>query len=277
MSSAPNPVAISTADPVRVATFYRFAALPQHRQLGESWLPRLRELGVTGSLIMATEGVNGTLAGAPDALQAAIDLLRSTACLEDMPIRWSGCHGMPFRRLKIKHRAEIVTLGVDGLDPTTMAGTYLDPEAWNRVISDPGVVLIDTRNDYEVAIGTFRGARDPGIGSFAELPAWIESQPDLADKPPVAMFCTGGIRCEKSTALMHRLGFETVYHLEGGILGYLDRVPESASLWQGDCFVFDERVSVGHGLRPGHHRLCPGCGRPVNIDPVTADCPRCTA
>ncbi len=270
--SAIDPYGAS--DPVRIATFYRFTAVPGYRTLGAGWLPRLRQFGVTGTLVLAPEGVNGTLAGTRPGIDAALALLRSEPALESMPARIADCHSMPFRRLKIKHREEIVTLGVDGIDPASMAGTYVAPEDWNRIISDPGVVVIDTRNDYEVAIGTFTGARDPGTASFGEFPAWVESQPDLAQRPPVAMFCTGGIRCEKSTALMRRLGFETVYHLEGGILNDLERIPPQHSLWQGACFVFDERVSVLHGLRPGPHRPCPGCGRP--IDAATAPtCPHC--
>jgi UPF0176 protein len=179
--------------------------------------------------------------------------------------------------MKIKRREEIVTLGVDDIDPQKIAGTYVSPEAWNALITRRDVVVIDTRNDYETAIGTFVGARNPGTASFGELPAWIAQQDDLAARPAVAMFCTGGIRCEKSTAYLRRLGFKEVYHLQGGILNYLDTMPESESLWRGECFVFDERVSVIHGLRPGNHRLCSGCGRPLSIHGVDNHPPVCAS
>ena len=188
----------------------------------------------------------------------------------------------PFRKIKVRLKREIVTLGVPGLDPNETVGTYVAPEAWNDLISDPDVVVIDARNDYETAIGTFEGAIDPQTERFRDLPAWLDAQEALAEKPRVAMFCTGGIRCEKSTALLRARGFEEVYHLKGGILKYLETVPEDESLWRGECFVFDERVSVGHGLEPGDYVLCRACGDPVSPEDRESrfyergvSCPRC--
>jgi UPF0176 protein len=170
---------------------------------------------------------------------------------------------MPFHRMKVRLKREIVTMGVPAIDPNQIVGTYVKPQDWNQLISDPDVVVIDTRNDYEVAIGTFKGAIDPDIKTFRDLPSWVREQKTLEKKPKVAMFCTGGIRCEKSTAFMKAEGFDEVYHLQGGILKYLEEVPEEQSLWQGDCFVFDERVAVGHGLRLGEYELCRSCRYPL--------------
>lgn len=188
----------------------------------------------------------------------------------------------PFLRMKVRLKKEIVTMGVEGIDPNKVVGTYVKPEDWNALISDPDTILVDTRNDYEVAIGTFKGAVDPKTKSFREFPAWAEENKDLLKKPKIAMFCTGGIRCEKSTAYMKEQGYEEVYHLEGGILKYLEEIPEDKSLWEGDCFVFDERVSVRHGLEEGDYHMCRACRRPVSEEEMAmpefvegVSCPYC--
>ena len=267
-----------------VAAFYRFAALPDHAELQAP----LRELadahGVRGTILLASEGVNGTIAGPADGVRAVLGRLRSDPRLAEMEHKEAHAEAQPFRKLKVRLKREIVALGVPGLDPAGAAGTYVPPQEWNALIERPDVVLIDTRNDYEVAIGSFDGAINPRTERFRDLPAWLDAQEELADKPPVAMFCTGGIRCEKSTALLRARGFGEVYHLQGGILKYLETVPEAESRWQGECFVFDERVSVGHGLAPGDYGLCRACGDPVSAGDRASEryergvsCPRCHA
>ena len=247
-----------------VAAFYKFASLPDFADLRDPLRAVCETEGVKGTILLATEGVNGTIAGPEAGVRAVLAHLRSDARLADLEAKESWAETMPFRRLKVRLKREIVTLGVPGLDPNETVGTYVDPESWNELIAEPDVVVIDARNDYEVAIGTFEGAINPETESFRELPDWLEQQDELADKPRVAMFCTGGIRCEKSTALLKARGFDEVYHLNGGILKYLETVPEEESRWQGECFVFDERVSVGHGLVPGNYQLCRACGDPVS-------------
>ena len=247
-----------------VAAFYQFVSLPDFAELREPLRALCADRGVKGTILLAAEGVNGTIAGPEDGVRAALAHLRSDPRLAELEAKESWAETMPFRRLKVRLKREIVTLGVPGLDPTEDVGTYVDPSEWNALISEPDVILIDARNDYEVAIGTFEGAVNPETASFRELPEWLEQQDALADKPRVAMFCTGGIRCEKSTALLKARGFDEVYHLNGGILKYLETVPEHESRWQGECFVFDERVSVGHGLVPGTYQLCRACGDPVS-------------
>jgi UPF0176 protein len=226
---------------------------------------------IKGTLLLADEGINGTIAGAESDVRAVLAYLRADPRLSDLTHKESWSESPPFLRMKVRLKKEIVTLGVPGVNPVQMAGSYVKPDAWNALISAPDVVLVDTRNDYEVAIGSFKGALDPNVKTFADLPQWVSTQAvaggALASakgkKPKVAMFCTGGIRCEKSTALLRQLGFDEVYHLEGGILKYLETVPQANSLWEGECFVFDERVSVGHGLQPGPYELCRSCRHPV--------------
>lgn len=218
-------------------------------------------------------------------MSAVLAYLRADPLLADLQHKESFSEKAPFYRMKVRLKKEIVTMQVPGISPTKMAGTYVKPEDWNALISDPDVVVVDTRNDYEVEIGTFTGAIDPRIKSFAELPAWVEQSELLGrsgKKPKVAMFCTGGIRCEKSTAYMREQGYDEVYHLEGGILKYLETIPPEQSLWQGECFVFDERVSVGHGLVPGPHGLCRSCRYPLEAGATDSplyeagvSCPRC--
>jgi len=256
------------------AAFYQFVALPDYADLQAPLLACCQAHGVKGMVLLATEGINGTIAGPPEGVRAVLAWLRSDPRLARLKHKEAPATSDPFYRMKVRLKREIVTLGVPGVDPNRLAGQYVKPGDWNVLIADPDVVVIDTRNDYEVAIGTFKGALNPRTRSFAELPGWVEQartagQP-LAKKTKVAMFCTGGIRCEKSTAYLRAQGFDEVYHLEGGILKYLETVPEADSLWHGQCFVFDERVSVGHGLVPGGLELCRSCRRPLTKDDMAS-------
>lgn len=250
------------------AALYKFVELPDAAELKGPLLACCEAHAVKGTILLAFEGINGTIAGAPDQVQAVLAFLRRDPRLADLAHKESFTPKPPFYRMKVRLKREIVTLGVPGVNPSRMAGTYVKPQDWNRLLDDPEVLVIDTRNDYEVAIGSFQGAINPHIKSFAELPEWIRHEAALqtpgTPKPKVAMFCTGGIRCEKSTAYLRMQGFDEVYHLEGGILKYLETVPRASSRWQGECFVFDERVSVVHGLAPGSYELCRSCRYPLN-------------
>jgi len=273
-------------DAYLTAALYQFVDLPDHAE----WREPLRDLcaaqQVRGTLLLAREGINGTIAGPEAGVRAVLAWLRRDPRLAGLQHKESWSPTPPFHRLKVRLKREIVTLGVPGLDPTRTVGEYVKPADWNALIAQPDVLLIDTRNDYEVKIGTFEGAVNPGIRSFTELPAWLAQQPGLqaSKQTRVAMFCTGGIRCEKSTALLRMQGFESVYHLEGGILKYLEEVPAEQSRWQGECFVFDERVSVGHGLQPGASSLCRSCRWPLSNEDRRSplyepgvSCPHCHA
>ena len=254
------------------AALYKFVELPDCAELQPRLLATCTEYEVKGSLLLAREGINGTIAGTADSIHAVLAWLRSDPRLADLEHKEAWADALPFYRMKVRLKAEIASMHVDGVNPARMAGQYVSPQEWNALISEPDVVLIDARNDYEVAIGSFVGAVDPKTKTFSELPGWIEAQsgpgkllaPAQGKKRRVAMFCTGGIRCEKSTAFLRMQGFDEVYHLQGGILKYLETVPPEKSLWQGECFVFDERVSVGHGLRPGRMELCRSCRRPLS-------------
>ena len=259
--------------PFLTVALYKFVELPDHAALQAPLLAACLAHGIKGTLLLAPEGINGTIAGLPDGVHAVLDFLRSDPRFAALEHKESWASAMPFYRMKVRLKKEIVTLGVPDVHPALMAGQYVKPQDWNQLIAQPGVVLVDTRNDYEVSIGTFAGAVNPATASFSELPDWVEKEMQsggkLADvdgvKPKVAMFCTGGIRCEKSTAFLKSKGFNEVYHLQGGILKYLETVPQAQSRWQGQCFVFDERVSVGHGLLEGDLQLCRSCR-----DPLTA-------
>ncbi|MBF2052563.1 MAG: rhodanese-related sulfurtransferase [Candidatus Sericytochromatia bacterium] len=248
--------------PYQIATFYRFVSLPDAPFLQSHWLELAQQHHLKGTLLIAHEGLNATLAGTPSELQAFLDFLCADPRLGDMPIKFSQAEQQPFARLRVRLRKEIVNLGLP-VDPTRQVGTYVPPEEWNQLIASPDVLLIDTRNDYEYAIGTFEGAVDPGTEAFSDFPDYVSQHLDPARHKRVAMFCTGGIRCEKATAWMLSQGFEAVYHLEGGILNYLEKIPPQQSRWRGECFVFDERVSVNHALQPGTATLCEACGAPV--------------
>jgi UPF0176 protein len=273
------------------AAFYKFVDLPDFAQRKAPLLALCEQHHVKGLILLAREGINSTIAGAPADVHAVLAHLRSDPLLADLQHKESFTTKAPFYRMKVRLKKEIVTMGVPGISPTHMAGTYVKPADWNALIADPDVVLVDTRNDYEVDIGTFNGAINPNIQTFAQLPAWVDQATELTGsggsggkKPKVAMFCTGGIRCEKSTALMRAKGYDEVYHLEGGILKYLETVPPEQSQWHGECFVFDERVSVGHGLVPGQHMLCRACRQPLEegatqspLYEAGVSCPRCHA
>lgn len=274
--------------PFLTAAFYQFVDLPDYADFKEPLLALCQQHGVKGLILLAREGLNSTIAGTPDGVYAVLAFIRQDPRLASLQHKESYSHKAPFNRMKVRLKKEIVTMGVPGISPINMAGTYVKPDDWNALIAQPEVVLVDTRNDYEVELGTFSGAINPHIKTFAELPQWVANQPSLTTpqgaKPKVAMFCTGGIRCEKSTALMRTLGFDEVYHLEGGILKYLEVIAPDQSQWQGECFVFDERVSVGHGLQPGPHALCRACRQPLApgaaespLFELGVSCPRCHA
>ncbi|MEA2831118.1 MAG: hypothetical protein QOF22_1866 [Bradyrhizobium sp.] len=239
--------------PFTVAAFYQFAALPDFRQLREPLHAVCAGLELKGSVLLAGEGINGTLAGTADAITELIDALQDGALfggrLDDLELKFSQAATMPFQRLKIRLKKEIVTLGAAEADPTRQVGTYVDPADWNALIGSDDTLVIDTRNAFEVAMGTFAGALDPGIKSFGQFKEFAAGHLDPAKHRKIAMFCTGGIRCEKASSYLLSRGFAEVYHLKGGILKYLEGVPEQESRWRGECFVFDERVALGHGLR----------------------------
>jgi len=246
-----------------VSAFYHFTRLDDPSALKAPLTEALATHGVRGTVLLASEGVNGTIAGTAAGIAAAMDILRALPGCTALDYKLSTAREMPFYRLKVRLKKEIVTLGVPGTDPTAKVGAYVAPEDWNALIADPDTIVIDTRNDYEVGIGTFEGAINPETVTFREFPAWFEKHRSEFEGKKVAMFCTGGIRCEKSTNYLLSQGVEDVFHLKGGILKYLEDVPEDESLWQGECFVFDERVSVGHGLKEGPHLLCRACRRPL--------------
>ncbi|MEM1088259.1 MAG: rhodanese-related sulfurtransferase [Pseudomonadota bacterium] len=255
---------------IRVTALYHFTRFEDLEALQGPLREALTGLGIKGTILLAKEGVNGTIAGTPEAMTAGEAALRAMPGCADMVVKHSHAEAMPFLRLKVRLKKEIVTMGVDGIDPQQIVGTYVKPADWNALISDPDTVLIDTRNDYEVAIGTFEGAIDPKTETFREFPDWFQDFKVKLEaegrKPKVAMFCTGGIRCEKATAYVKETGMDEVYHLEGGILKYLEEIKQDESLWYGDCFVFDDRVSVRHGLEVGDYQLCHGCRQPISAE-----------
>lgn len=246
-----------------IAALYHFTRFDDPAALKPALLELCVAQGVKGTLLLAHEGVNGTIAGPREGIDVVIAHLRALPGCGDL--EWKEAHSEtpPFPRMKVRLKREIVTMGQPDVDPQARVGHYVEPQDWNDLIRDPEVAVIDTRNDYEVAIGTFDGAIDPKTASFGEFPAWWEANKDRFHNKKIAMFCTGGIRCEKSTNYLLGQGVEEVFHLKGGILKYLEDVPAQDSTWQGDCFVFDARVSVGHGLRKGPHMLCHGCRQPI--------------
>ncbi|NDG74173.1 MAG: rhodanese-related sulfurtransferase [Synechococcaceae bacterium WB8_1B_136] len=253
---------------VQVAAFYCFAAMAELPALRLELLELARVAEVRGTILLAGEGVNGTICGPEPGVQAVLARLRALPGLEALEAKWSVAPQQAFHRLKVRLKREIVTMGCPTVKPAEQVGTYVPPQQWDALIRDPDTLVIDTRNSYEVAIGTFEGAIDPGTSSFREFPAWVEQElrPLVERRQPkaIAMFCTGGIRCEKSTAYLLQQGFEGVHHLQGGILRYLEEMPEQGSSWRGECFVFDQRVSVNHRLEPGEHSLCHACGLPLS-------------
>lgn len=272
--------------PIAVAAFYKFAFFEDCTGLQAALARLCRASGVRGTILVAREGLNGTIAASDAAIEQVLGEIRRVAGCASLEVKYSRAATMPFHRLKVRIKREIVTMGEADIDPLADAGHYVAPDDWNALISEPGTIVIDTRNDYEVALGSFAGAIDPHTRSFRDFPAWFRAERArlLGDgvPPKIAMFCTGGIRCEKSTAFLKAEGLEEVYHLQGGILKYLETVPAAQSLWEGECFVFDQRVAVGHGLAPGSYGLCYACRRPVNdadrASPLYEDgvsCPAC--
>lgn len=265
-----------------VCALYKFVTLEEHASLRDPLLNLMQEQGIKGTLLLAREGINGTVAGSRESIDRLKAWLEADGRFSGIAYKESFHETMPFNRTKVKLKKEIVTMGVEDIDPRRIVGTYVKPQDWNALISDPEVVLIDTRNDYEVQIGTFKNAVNPGTDSFRQFPQYVKENLDPTKHRKVAMFCTGGIRCEKSTAYLKQQGFEEVYHLEGGILKYLEEVPEQESLWQGECFVFDERVAVNHRLEKGHYDLCHACRLPITEEDKASEfyqegvsCPRC--
>jgi UPF0176 protein len=251
-----------------IVALYRFVRLEDYPKLQQPLLRTMQTNDIRGTLLLAREGINGTIAGTAAAVESLLEWMQTDSLwqgrLAGIDVKKSFSAAMPFARCKVKLKKEIVTMGVTDIDPNESVGTYVSPEDWNQLISDPDVLTIDTRNDYEVKIGTFKGAVNPNTTTFREFPDYArrELNPDKHKK--IAMFCTGGIRCEKSTAYIKSLGFQEVYHLQGGILKYLEEVPKEESLWEGECFVFDERVAVDHDLRPGHYTQCHACRMPLS-------------
>jgi len=248
---------------VVVCALYKFVTLDDYQALREPLREVMETNGVRGTLLLAQEGINGTVAASREGIDALLAWLRADERLADTVYKESFDDHNPFYRTKVKLKKEIVTMGVEGIDPKQVVGTYVKPADWNALISDPDVVLVDTRNDYEVQVGTFKGAINPETDTFREFPDYVKSELDPAKQKKVAMFCTGGIRCEKSTAYLKEQGFDEVYHLEGGILKYLEEVPEAESMWQGECFVFDNRVTVNHQLEKGQYDQCHACRMPI--------------
>lgn len=268
--------------PIVVAALYKFVTLSDFEALREPLLDTLKAHDIKGTLLLAEEGINGTVSGTRQGIDALLAWLKADPRLTDIDHKESLCAEQPFYRTKVKLKKEIVTLGVPDVDPNRRVGTYVEPQDWNSVISDPEVLVIDTRNDYEVEIGSFAGAVDPRTRSFREFPHYVKAHYDPAKHKKVAMFCTGGIRCEKASSYMLGQGFEEVYHLKGGILNYLEKVPEEDSLWRGECFVFDNRVTVRHDLTEGEYDQCHACRRPISAEDRASEhyapgvsCPHC--
>ena len=265
-----------------IAALYKFVSLPDFKSLREPLLDFCLTHEIKGTILLAHEGINGTVAGRREAIDALLVYLKKDKRFDGIEHKESFEEKQPFYRTKVKLKKEIVTMGVEDIDPNDIVGTYVEPGDWNKLISDPDVTVIDTRNYYECEIGTFKGAIDPHTESFRELPGYVANNLKPEKNKKVAMFCTGGIRCEKSTAFMKQQGFEEVYHLKGGILKYLEDVPESESMWEGECFVFDNRVAVNHKLEKGVYDLCHGCRHPITAEQKTSEkyiegvaCPRC--
>ncbi|GHB21619.1 oxygen-dependent tRNA uridine(34) hydroxylase TrhO [Salinicola rhizosphaerae] len=274
---------MSSHDPsIVVAALYRFVTLDDYASLRAPLLDEMQRLDVKGTLLLANEGINGTVSGTREAIDGLLSWLKQDARLHDVDHKESYCDAHPFYRTKVKLKREIVTMGVENVDPNHRVGTYVEPEQWNALIDDPEVLVIDTRNDYEVAIGSFEGAVDPETKSFREFPDYVRQHYDPTRHKKVAMFCTGGIRCEKASSFMLNEGFEEVFHLKGGILNYLEKMPQIETRWRGDCFVFDNRVTVRHDLSKGEYEQCHACRMPISRADQASDhylpgvsCPHC--
>lgn len=247
-----------------VAAFYKFVHLPDSAELRSPLLSLCEAHDLRGTILLAQEGINGTIAGSKGAIDTVLTYLRQDPRFADLTAKESETDSSTFDRMKVKLKKEIVTLGRADIDPTQQVGTYVKPHDWNQLISDPEVTVIDVRNQFEVAIGSFEGAIDPQTNSFRQFPDYVQTALDPTQQKKVAMFCTGGIRCEKASSYLLSQGFEQVYHLEGGILKYLEEVPSDQSLWQGECFVFDQRVAITHNLSNGSYTMCKACGQPIS-------------
>ena len=265
-----------------IAAFYKFILIPDFNKLVSPLLDLCLDNGLKGTVLLAEEGINGTLAGSRKGIDIVLDKLKQDPRFTDLIAKESLAGTIPFRRMKVRLKNEIVTMGKPGIDPTERVGTYISPEDWNSLIGESDVLLVDARNDYEVGIGSFEGAVNPVTDSFRDFPDYVENNLDPKKHKKVAMFCTGGIRCEKATSLMLDRGFEEVYHLQGGILKYLEQIPEQQSLWHGECFVFDDRVAVNHSLKLGSYRQCYACRRPLSREDLLSpdykegiSCPHC--
>ena len=254
---------VSTTGAITICALYKFVRLEQYLELRDPLLAKMASLDVKGTLLLAAEGINGTIAGTQTNIEQVLAFLQAQPNLDAIVHKESFSDVNPFHRTKVKLKKEIVTMGIEGIDPNKVVGTYVKPKDWNALISDPEVLLVDTRNDYEVEIGTFKHALNPDTETFREFPKYVKDNLDKNKHKKVAMFCTGGIRCEKSTAYLKEQGFEEVYHLEGGILKYLEEVPSEETLWQGECFVFDGRVAVNHDLEQGQYDQCFACRFPL--------------
>lgn len=249
-----------------VAAFYRFTPLADASACHDAYRRALAPLGLCGTLLVAPEGINGMIAGSADAIEMMLSILGEQTGLLRAAVKFSSADDKPFTRLKIRLKREIITFNQPSADPSLLPGTYVAPKDWNRILDDPDVFVLDTRNLYEIAIGTFANANDPQIESFTDFAAYVRTKLNPAKNKKIAMYCTGGIRCEKAAAFMRAEGFDEVYHLQGGILKYLEEVPVSESRWQGDCYVFDKRMAVGHGLVTGKYSMCFCCGYPISAD-----------
>lgn len=274
---------MTSANPtIVVAAFYKFVSLPDCAELREPLLEFCLAHRIKGTILLAQEGINGTISGDRASMDAVFARLRSDARFADLEVKESYTDQFPFERMKVKVKREIVTLGLPEINPNDRVGTYVPPTQWNDLIQDPEVIVIDTRNDFEVKTGTFQGAQNPETASFREFPEYVQTHLDPQQHKKVAMFCTGGIRCEKASSYMLAQGFEEVYHLQGGILKYLEEIPPEESLWQGECFVFDQRVAVTHGVEEGSSDLCLACGHPLSPEEKASEhyqegiaCPYC--
>ncbi len=272
----------AAARPFLVAAFYKFVELADSADLRGPLQQRCEDLGLLGTILLASEGINGTISGVPGKVHRLFERLREDPRFADLHYKESWAAEQPFYRMKVRLKKEIVSLGVAGVDPRREVGQYVAPQDWNALISRDDVRLVDTRNHYEYHLGTFQGAEDPNTTSFRDFPEWVARELDPQKDRNVAMFCTGGIRCEKATAYLLDLGFENVYHLDGGILNYLETVDAEQSLWQGDCFVFDNRVTVDHDLEEGDFEVCPACRMPLTAEDresplfeLHVSCPQC--
>lgn len=266
----------------RISTFYRFIPITNPTKLKKVLERHLADTELLGTVLLASEGVNGMISGARVQVVEFLDFLSRQLGIDELSFSVAYAQDQPFHRMKVRLKKEIVTLGVEGINPRKKVGTYVPPSAWNELIQQEGIVLVDARNEYEYTVGTFKGAENPVTKSFREFPEYVDRNLDPVKHPKVAMFCTGGIRCEKATALLMQKGFKEVYHLQGGILEYLSQIPENQSLWEGECFVFDERVTVDQNLEKGSYEMCHACRMPLSVEDRQSEfyqkgigCPHC--